>query len=61
MCCVMPPASLAATDDLRSVSRSVVFPWSTWPIIVTMGGRRGTFDKSSGIGLKLAKADEKTY
>mmetsp|Transcript_80262 Transcript_80262/g.227251 ORF Transcript_80262/g.227251 Transcript_80262/m.227251 type:complete len:218 (-) Transcript_80262:155-808(-) len=37
--CVMPPASEAATLRLRIVSRSVVFPWSTWPMTVTTGGR----------------------
>src|SRR5712691_6860717 len=35
---VIPPASPAATLVLRIVSRSDVFPWSTWPIIVTTGG-----------------------
>lgn len=39
MCCVMPPASPAATEVFRSASRSVVLPWSTWPMIVTTGGR----------------------
>src|SRR6266576_832213 len=39
MCWVMPPASPAATLDLRMTSSSVVLPWSTWPMIVTTGGR----------------------
>jgi hypothetical protein len=39
MCCVMPPASPAATRALRIASSSEVFPWSTWPIIVMIGGR----------------------
>jgi hypothetical protein len=39
MCCVMPPASPAATSVARIASRSDVFPWSTCPIIVTTGAR----------------------
>ena len=39
MCCVMPPASPLTTSLLRSESSSVVLPWSTWPRIVTTGGR----------------------
>ena len=39
MCCVMPPASPAATLALRMTSRSEVLPWSTWPITVTTGAR----------------------
>ena len=35
----MPPASVSTTDASRIASRSVVFPWSTWPMIVTTGGR----------------------
>ena len=38
ICCVIPPASPAATDVLLKVSSRVVLPWSTWPIIVTTGG-----------------------
>ena len=45
MCCVMPPASPAATFALRIASSSDVLPWSTWPMIVTTGAR-GT--RSSG-------------
>ena len=41
MCCVIPPASVSTTDASRIASRSVVFPWSTWPMIVTTGGRGG--------------------
>ena len=51
MCCVIPPASCAATDVLRRVSSKVVFPWSTWPIIVTIEGRNGRDERSFGIGL----------
>lgn len=51
MCCVMPPASPVATLAFRSVSRSVVFPWSTCPIMVTTGGRGGKTDASAGRGL----------
>ena len=39
MCCVMPPASPATTLALRMKSSSDVLPWSTWPMIVTTGGR----------------------
>ena len=39
--CVIPPASCAATEDWRSRSKSVVFPWSTWPITAITGGRAG--------------------
>ena len=46
MCCVMPPASVSTTAVLRIASSSVVLPWSTWPMIVTTGGR-GTSDSSA--------------
>ena len=39
MCWVMPPASPAATSVERIASSSDVLPWSTWPMIVTTGGR----------------------
>ena len=39
MCWVMPPASPAATLVSRIASSSEVLPWSTWPMIVTTGGR----------------------
>ena len=39
MCCVMPPASPAATPVWRIASSSEVLPWSTWPMTVTTGGR----------------------
>ena len=39
MCWVMPPASPAATSVSRIASSSEVLPWSTWPMIVTTGGR----------------------
>ena len=39
MCCVMPPASPPATSALRILSSRLVLPWSTWPMIVTTGGR----------------------
>ena len=51
MCCVMPPASPCATLLDRSRSSSVVLPWSTWPMIVTTGGRSGSELRcSSGTG-----------
>ncbi len=39
MCCVMPPASPPATFVMRMASSNVVLPWSTWPMMVTTGGR----------------------
>ncbi len=39
MCCVIPPASVETTEVLRIASSNVVLPWSTWPMIVTTGGR----------------------
>mmetsp|Transcript_1208 Transcript_1208/g.4772 ORF Transcript_1208/g.4772 Transcript_1208/m.4772 type:complete len:226 (-) Transcript_1208:448-1125(-) len=41
-CCVMPPASAAATLLERSASSRVVLPWSTCPITATTGGREGS-------------------
>ena len=46
MCCVMPPASPPATFVSRIASRSVVLPWSTWPMTVTTGTRA---TRSSGL------------
>ena len=39
MCWVMPPASPETTLVLRMASSSEVLPWSTWPMMVTTGGR----------------------
>ena len=39
MCWVMPPASPATTLAWRMASSSEVLPWSTWPMMVTTGGR----------------------
>src|SRR3989442_13052 len=39
MCCVIPPASPAATSACRIASSKLVLPWSTCPITVTTGGR----------------------
>ena len=39
MCWVMPPRSAAATVVLRTASSRLVLPWSTWPMIVTIGAR----------------------
>ena len=39
MCWVMPPASPATTLAWRIASSSEVLPWSTWPMMVTTGGR----------------------
>ena len=45
MCWVMPPASPDTTLVERMASSSEVLPWSTWPMMVTTGGR-----ETSGIG-----------
>lgn len=38
ICCVIPPASPAATLVFLKASNKLVLPWSTWPMIVTTGG-----------------------
>ena len=43
MCCVMPPASPAATFALRMRSSREVLPWSTWPMTTTTGARGDEF------------------
>lgn len=48
MCCVMPPASVAATWLFLRLSSSVVFPWSTCPMMVTTGGRGTRLPGSAG-------------
>ena len=40
MAWVMPPASPAATLLVRMASSREVLPWSTWPMMVTTGGRQ---------------------
>ena len=47
MCWVMPPASPATTLVLRIASSSEVLPWSTWPMMVTTGGRGRRLPASS--------------
>ena len=47
MCWVMPPASPAATSVSRMASSSDVLPWSTWPMIVTTGGRAARSSSAS--------------
>ena len=47
MCWVMPPASPAATSVSRIASSSEVLPWSTWPMIVTTGGRSSRLSSES--------------
>lgn len=48
ICCVIPPNSWSTTDVSLSESSRVVFPWSTWPITHTTGGRG--FRASGGAG-----------
>src|SRR4051794_32022570 len=47
MCWVIPPASPATTAVSRIASSSVVLPWSTWPMIVTTGGRSSSTSSAS--------------
>lgn len=51
ICWVIPPNSWSTTFDFLRASNSVVFPWSTCPIIVTTGGRGLRVEGSAG-GLK---------
>ena len=51
MCCVIPPASPAATDALRRVSSSVVLPWSTCPITATTARLGGSFETAFSFAL----------
>ena len=47
MCWVMPPASPLTTLVLRMASSSEVLPWSTWPMMVTTGGRGSRYSSAS--------------
>ncbi len=49
MCWVMPPASPDCTLAWRRASSSDVLPWSTWPMIVTTGGRASRWSSLSGL------------
>ena len=45
---VMPPVSVETTSEVwpyswRILSSSDVLPWSTWPMMVTIGARRAVF------------------
>ena len=53
MCWVMPPASPETTLVLRMASSSEVLPWSTWPMMVTTGGRGLRLPSSSPGGLSM--------
>src|SRR6059058_4391168 len=55
MCCVIPPASVSTTAVSRIASRRVVLPWSTWPMMVTTGGRSS---RSSSWSSKLSVGRE---
>ena len=50
MAWVMPPASPAATLVWRMASSREVLPWSTWPMMVTTGGR-GIFSPATSLAL----------
>src|SRR5215213_11505445 len=47
MCCVMPPASPAATFAARMPSSKLVLPWSTCPMTVTTGARASSVSSES--------------
>ncbi len=49
MCWVMPPRSPAATLVLRTASSRLVLPWSTCPMIVTIGARVTSLAGSSSV------------
>ena len=53
MCWVIPPASVSTTAASRIASSSVVLPWSTWPMIVTTGGRGDEVVRVVLVGLRL--------
>ena len=52
MCWVMPPASPPATSVVRSASRRLVLPWSTWPMMATTGARVSPVSASSASARK---------
>ena len=56
MCWVMPPASPLTTLVWRIASSSEVLPWSTWPMMVTTGGR-GTQGRRIVGGIEQAFLD----
>ena len=62
MCWVIPPASPATTSVSRIASSSDVLPWSTWPMMVTTGGRSaqilGGVVEGGLLGLLLGGADD---
>ncbi len=60
MCCVMPPASPAATSVSRMASSSDVLPWSTWPMIVTTGAR-GSRSSSASSNVGSASCSSATW
>ena len=51
MCWVIPPNSESTTLVVRMASSSLVLPWSTWPITVTIGGRGR---RSSALSVSVA-------
>ena len=59
MCCVMPPNSWSTILDFLRWSRSVVLPWSTWPMMVTTAGRF-TRTLGSGGGLQGHKVSNRS-
>ena len=58
MCWVMPPASPETTLVLRMASRSEVLPWSTWPMMVTTGGRGSMVSSTSGVSKRPSSTSD---
>ncbi len=52
MCWVMPPASPLTTLVSRMASSSEVLPWSTWPMMVTIGARGSMSTVWSSVPMK---------
>ncbi len=64
MCWVMPPASPSATCALRMASSNDVLPWSTWPMMVTTGGRATSssgLSSVSGMNSSISKPTFSTF
>ena len=54
ICWVIPPASLAVTFACLIASKSEVLPWSTCPIIVTIGGLLTKFSSTTSVSSSKA-------
>ena len=61
MCCVIPPASPATTEEFLNWSSKVVLPWSTCPMIVTTGGRTACESLSAAASSKYTSKSEISF